>query len=149
MFVQFIKRNLTLSKKVLFWVKIFELIMLFKFFFYVIFGWLFLFFSAFPSPSSFPSLTHYFHGDSLGRKSFLLFTRFISPLSNEWYVLIWKLFLLHSKACLFCWINFSSELMSAIDLWRLWNINEIVFLNFLFNVFQVVEPNLESKGYDI
>lgn len=39
--------------------------------------------------------------------------------------------------------------MSAIDFWRLWHINEIVFLNFLFNVFQVAEPNMESKGYDI
>lgn len=116
-----------------FWVKIFVITIfeLITLFFHAIFGWLSLLSFSFPfsSPFSLPNPTS-FHGGFWGRKRFLLFTGFSFP-SNEWYVLNWKHILSHNKACLFCWIIFSGELMSAINLWRPHHINEIVFLNFL------------------
>lgn len=135
-------------QRVLFWVKIF-VITICKFitlFFHVIFGWLSLLFLPLPHlPSPPPLLFMVTLGEE---KVFCCSLDFLTPVMNGMSSFGSKFFYITRLVC-FVGLFFSSELMHAIDLWRLYHINEIVFLNFLFSVSQIAESSMETKVYDI
>lgn len=108
-------------------------------------------FSPFPSLSNphFLSPSPLFFMVTLGEKKvFCCSVDFFPPVINAMSSFESKFFHIARLACFVGWF-FSSELMSTIDLWRLWLVSKIIFLNFLFNVFQIAEPNMEIGVYDI